>query len=405
MVSSAWYHSLELWNDMSWKERGIATLSILAVLSSVVATRALVRHQDTVKHVLFQLSFAICGPVIWFLTSRLPHHYGLMVVFAAMSLVPSLASFFAVLRAQWEKEAPSKQAESDPARSAWFATLDSIDAPMKDAVSEDLQAKMRMWLSYWALWPFFHVGYTLANSLDRIGEEDRPTIDGLFVAIILWTQFWEASRVAPYGFALCAVCLQGASQKASRAADIATNHATTHAVSMFATLSERIGTQSPVIYVALGFAVIVTVSVLLGIIQLTEALVTIVLLFCVAFDSARCVARNSVEVYTSRLAFWVLAMAWLQFRTLPILGAAVTVWTPFVLVAAMAAGETILHGIVFLAMSIRTRCCSPSSEKMPASDTRDAKYQEVSSRENLEEGQTLNRASLNLPGAERGSGL
>merc|ERR1719261_1200459 len=107
-----------------------------------------------------------------------------------MSLVPSLASLLAVLRAQWEKDAPSKKAEAAPERSAWLAALDSIDGPMQDVISEELQATMRMWLSYWALWPFFHVAYTLANSLDRIGEEDRPTIDGLFVAVILWTQFW-----------------------------------------------------------------------------------------------------------------------------------------------------------------------------------------------------------------------
>lgn len=278
---------------------------------------------------------------------------------------------------------------------------------MHEVISEELQVKMRMWLSYWALWPFFHVSYSLANSLDRIGEEDRPAIDGLFVALILWTQFWEASRVAPYGFALCAVCLQGLSQRASRVADVAGSRAVGHATSLYeqgGAMAERLGTSSPTVYIAAALAVIVVVSVLLQIVELTEALVTLVLLFCVAFDSARCVARSSTEVYTSRLAFWIIAMAWLKFRELPVLGATLTVWTPLVLIAALAAGETILSSVVYFVGSLRARLFSSPQSTLPPAGMPDAMYQEVSSKENAEDGRALNRTPLSQS-VEDGGGL
>lgn len=92
LAKGVWKATLHVWDALSWNERGIVALSFLAMGSSVVATRALWQHQDTVKQVLFQMSFAICGPLIWWLTSRLPHIYAILVVGVAMSLVPSLAS-------------------------------------------------------------------------------------------------------------------------------------------------------------------------------------------------------------------------------------------------------------------------------------------------------------------------
>jgi hypothetical protein len=349
--------------------------------------------------VLFQLSFAIFGPAIWWVTSRLPHHYGVLVVGAAMSLVPGLASLHAILRAQWERDAPVKKAESEEARNAWFPALDLGSMDPQEILSEELQARMRMWLSYWALWPFFHVAYTVANSLDRIGKEDRPTIDGLFVALIVWSQFWEASRVAPYGFALGAAFLQGFTQKAGRVADVAGTHAAGQAATFFARYGEQLSTSSPVLYVAIGLVVVILVSVVLKIVELTEALVTIVFLICVAFDSARCVARSMADVYISRLAFWVIAMAWLQFRTLPFLGPAVIVWTPLVLVAALAAGETILNSIIYFAGSMRTKLCTSAEEDQSLEEARNTKYQEVSSRENVEDGRMLSRTPLSQSSA------
>jgi hypothetical protein len=400
LARSISHGAVQLWNVLSWRERGIAGLSCLAVASSVVATRALWRHQDTVKQVLFQLSFAVCGPLIWWLISRLPHTYGILVVGAAMSLVPCLASLLAILKLQQEREAPRKEAELEPTRSAWFAALDAIDAPLQESISEDLQAKMRMWLSYWALWPFFHVTYSLANSLDRVHEEDRAMIDGLFVALILWAQFWEASRIAPYGFAICAVCFQSLSQRAGRVADVAGSRAVGHAASLYTVMSERFGSNSAMLYAAVGLSVLVLVAVLLRIVELTEALVTIAFLFCVAFDSARCVARCSVDVYTSRLAFWVITMAWLRVRELPVVGAAVHLWTPMVLIAALIAGETILSNAAhFVSFMLSGKSDKMSQDTQSASDKQETKYVEVSNQENANDGQTLQRAPLKQPDA------
>lgn len=398
VFSSAGQGLLQVWNALSWKERGIASLSLLAVGSSVVAMRALCQHQDTVKQVFFQLSFAIVGPLIWWCTSHLPHVYAALLVGVVMSLVPSVASFLALLQLQWEREATEQKAKNDNTRSEW---LTALDLPANEVIDEGLQAKMRMWLSYWALWPFLHVIYTLVNSLDAVNKDDRPVIDGLFVALIIWTQIWETSRIAPYGFALCAVCLRGFSERAGRVADVAGSRAVGHAAQAYVTLSERLG-SSWQLYVAGALAVIAVASVLLQVAALTEALVSIIFLFCVAFDSARCVARSSVDVYTSRLAFWIIAMAWLKFREIPFLGTSMVAWTPLVFVVALAGGETVLNTAGYLVASLLSRLRGRSPVKSTPGHA-DPKYQEVMDQEHGEDGHSLTREPL--AEAEHGDAL
>merc|ERR1711879_1054277 len=68
---------------------------------------------------------------------------------------------------------------------------------------------------------------------------------------------------------------------------------------------------------------------------------TFLYLLVVGVESAQCVARNSFELYTQRLSFWVLVMVWQWLTAVPVVGMLIGVATPIVLVATFVAGETL----------------------------------------------------------------
>jgi hypothetical protein len=266
----------ELWEQLSWPERGIIALSALAVASSVMAVKALVRHQDTICDVLFQLSFALCGPLIWWLTSRLPQVYSVLLVSVVMSFVPSLASLRVVLAARSEKDALHRKPTSD-SRTAWFA-LDAVEDPLQESISDELQDKMHMWLSYWACWPSFYFSYKLVGAAGFVPKDDKAAVDGLFVALILWSQLWRASRVAPYAFAICAALLRNISEGAAQMANDTGNKALGKFGHVYAMLSEN-ASNSWVVYAGGALVIIIATAVLLKVVELAEAFVTLVFLF------------------------------------------------------------------------------------------------------------------------------
>jgi hypothetical protein len=304
-----------------------------------------------------------------------------------MSLLPSLASLWLFLQSQWEKDTLHKKAKSETAPDTWFAAFDSVESPAEEPVSAELQSKIHFWLSYWACWPFFYVAFACINAAEFIAKDDKSAVDGLFITMILWAQLWRASRIAPYVFALCAKLLHSCTEKTRRAADEASNEAMSKGMMCYKTISERV-TDSWMIYLGAAIVVLLATAVLLRVVELAEAFVTLLFLFGVAFDSARCVARHVADVYKSRLAFWIVATAWLKLRETPVLGGTLVVWTPLVLVIALAAGETLLSSIVFIAASCLSRCRGHSQEVVEV-NVKESKYQEVPKSERLEEARSF----------------
>merc|ERR1712137_1524057 len=94
---------------------------------------------------------------------------------------------------------------------------------------------------------------------------------------------------------------------------------------------------------AVSVAVAAVVLLALRVIALLSSLLTLACLWGVALDSVRCIARKDDDLCVSRLAFWVVTLAWLWLCDVPVLSEVLQVWTPILLVAALLLGETLLH--------------------------------------------------------------
>jgi hypothetical protein len=105
------------------------------------------------------------------------------------------------------------------------------------------------------------------------------------------------------------------------------------------------------------------------------------------------------DVYTSRLAFWIISTAWMKLRDFPFLGGMFVVWTPFILVAALAAGETLLNVSISVVVSCVSRCRRAPLET-PELSSPSTKYQEV---DTVEDARRINPELLRQTEAGNGS--
>mmetsp|Transcript_57726 Transcript_57726/g.162802 ORF Transcript_57726/g.162802 Transcript_57726/m.162802 type:complete len:542 (-) Transcript_57726:132-1757(-) len=333
------------WGSLSWQERGVAAVCLTGFASAGVAGVAVWRHQDTMRSAAFQLSFFVVGPPVWWLASRLPHGCAIAVACLVVYAVPALASLHALLELQRWRETCKRQTQAEqpvghPLSQAWLAWggLQSEDeAPCPDELADS----MRLWLSYWSCWPFFHVAYVLLRSTDLVGGGAQPAADGALVVLVLWAQFWRASRVALHLYSMLEACFLALLE---RARECGTSKL--QPTQALHTWSRRIGEMPVNRWVLVGLAaamVLTAASLALEAIAVAQSFVTLAILVAAAADSARCAVQSHTDAVSSRLAFWVLAMGWLGVRDVPYVGSLLAVWTPVVLVAAFAAGETVVN--------------------------------------------------------------
>merc|ERR1711908_216816 len=92
-------------------------------------------------------------------------------------------------------------------------------------------------------------------------------------------------------------------------------------------------------------------------------IIVVALLCAGSFDSVRWASRDDSaadEICASRLAFWVVAVSWMQFVAISHL-AFLSLWTPLVVAAAMPMGETIVTMMLIPAIEWTLRGCTASS--------------------------------------------
>merc|ERR1712194_962968 len=73
-------------------------------------------------------------------------------------------------------------------------------------------------------------------------------------------------------------------------------------------------------------------------------------------DSAQVVTRRNLELFASRVSFWVVAVAWVLLCSWQVLGDILRSWTLFVFVAALACGEPLI-GVCIRAVRSCYTCC------------------------------------------------
>eukprot|EP00401_Gymnodinium_catenatum_P062813 CAMPEP_0117569774 /NCGR_PEP_ID=MMETSP0784-20121206/58839_1 /TAXON_ID=39447 /ORGANISM="" /LENGTH=631 /DNA_ID=CAMNT_0005367773 /DNA_START=53 /DNA_END=1945 /DNA_ORIENTATION=- len=368
-----------IWQTTNWAQRVITLLVVLAACGVIKGLVVLYRRLRRIREhaaqihssvgdrmgeqrkaireaalpILFQLSFVFVGPAAWYLVQKLPEDYAEDVTEFVMSAVPTFAGLRALLKLQaWRRERVKEMmAASNGSKKSWFKWFKMEEEVSAKGVPAELKDSLSKWLAYWACWPFFSVIDVVMHRC--FADEDVPAIDGVVVALSLWAMVWRASRIAPYLLSVVATVFSKVIKRASDAVGTMSNRAMGVLWQARSSFTTKGGTAA---MIAVG--VFLLVALLLAVFKIASELLAFLVLWAVAVDSARVVAKQDADLCSARLAFWVVAMAWLWLSTLPVLSEILPMWTPILLVGALVAGETVLDWMLYLFLLILSRCLS-----------------------------------------------
>eukprot|EP00928_Gymnodinium_smaydae_P080479 TRINITY_DN64169_c0_g1_i1.p1 TRINITY_DN64169_c0_g1~~TRINITY_DN64169_c0_g1_i1.p1 ORF type:complete len:578 (-),score=112.12 TRINITY_DN64169_c0_g1_i1:93-1826(-) len=347
------------WNATTWEERCIAILCFVGIIGSTRAVVLLWQRRDTLRDVLFQLSFVVVGPLVWKGVSMLDHRWSRNLVVLAIDIWPVIVSLRLLVRLEDEKAKQQKEAEN----AGWFRNALSLAAPekfksRKDFSATELHLGIRHLLAYWSCWPLLHLLFLYVVESGCVPEKDKSAGDGVIIALIIWFRFWRVSLIAPYFYGVLHGCVGRFADAAGRVASNATSRgagaafkgfqwARSTAASASGPDAPAVGTKRRLLVIAgLVLAILGLISLLLNVLAFVSAVATIAILLGAAGDSARWVARDDADMCASRLSFWVIALAFLWLCQVPLLGGFLELWTPLVFAASLAGGEQFLLKLI-----------------------------------------------------------
>lgn len=383
------------WEELTWTDRGIMVIVAMGVYGTVHALiifRRSIGHirtragqtgrrisdggkalTEVVRPVLFQLSFLLVGPGVWWLVKQLPNYYAMCVVGFVISWMPTFASlnvFCDLQRARRQREESAAEAAATAKQQRGLSSWMMIPGGPVDVgeLPQDLQSRMQTWLSYWGCWPFFSTIYVLLHNYGLVDINESASLDGVLAAVVLWCQFWGASRLAPVMFVFCASIFGRLVQHLGGAIGAAGNRALGLAWDAQTSLMGKAGSHGIALAIAGGLVFVVT-AFLLKIFTVAASLITFLALWVVAIDSARAVSKHDMDMCAARLSFWVSVMAWLGLCEVPLADMFLPMWTPFFIILAVLGGEMVLNAMVRAVLSLFSRLCvclGAGAEKAPA---------------------------------------
>ena len=355
---------------MSWEERGIGLLcalgmgGVIYVAVMIWKARAWLQESSVaclgyLQQALFHLSFVLVGPLIWLMSRHCPPELPSLIYFGLATLWPVFATGRGLLRHHTEKEDKAKndeeaQKEAQKSRKWWHFKLIKFPGLKEEfRMSSELEEEMCFWLSYWSCWPLLGA---IQVSMDTLTDQSAAGSSGLLIAFTLWLQYWRGCFLAPYVFRMLTHLFSCCIEHASGALDAVRQ--------VVFGLMQRLPWHSYFLSVLQGDTVLLAVvGVLLVLLCLEVAsvvsvLITVVLLFSISMESARCVANENQQMYADRLAFWVLVTTWLWVLQIPAVGRILSIWSPLAFGAAFFGGETAFLAIFFAVLHAITAVLS-----------------------------------------------
>eukprot|EP00929_Paragymnodinium_shiwhaense_P086345 TRINITY_DN4686_c0_g2_i1.p1 TRINITY_DN4686_c0_g2~~TRINITY_DN4686_c0_g2_i1.p1 ORF type:complete len:584 (-),score=93.37 TRINITY_DN4686_c0_g2_i1:46-1797(-) len=335
---------LKLWSSLSQRDQSLVIVVIFAVMLSVILMVLLWRHCATVGSVLFQLSFLVICPVVYYVVLEMQPDNAAVLLSFFMTGVPVMGSIWAIQQRQEERERYRRLLGAGSGHTGeghmtgLQGFLFAVSAAPSPKASERVQEKLRSWLSFCAFWPLFDLAKKAAEVLP--GGFARPPVYAGLLCAVLWTQFWHGSRAALV-FLQCLTTATSSTytrQVLSDASDTVAS-SVSGSMSYMAGLATAWAQFLPGEQVTMGIAVVVALSLLLSTMSLVDSFLDFCILFGVAVDSARLAVEGDADACSSRLAFWIIALSWMWLLTLPLLRTFFGLWTPLVLAAAASFGE------------------------------------------------------------------
>jgi len=298
-----------------------------------------------VKEVLFQLSFVICGPMIWWLVSKMPSDITFLLAEVSAYAIPFASSFRALLAYTSAVE----NANETDAKRGWFESFKQglkVEAPPSKSPEGET---MRRWLTYWSCSPIIYVSDDLIRNLE---VEHQNSAFGIFVAAVLWIQFWNVGHLVRYLYRIMykagnALFGGWVYDRFKTAVSWVMSHL--HLASLHNSLFTE-GDDRCRFIAAACVLVIFGLSLLLEAFEIMSMSISVLILMGATVDSLRCAEQHErgYEDIPSKLAFWLLAVAWCVLINLPGLSTILTFWTPLVLVVSHVLGVTALGPVLRL---------------------------------------------------------
>lgn len=260
---ASWNFIVRFWNMSTWVQKGYFLL-VLLVLAGVIFTVISMWRQmkkaserakksrkragehvksckDILKFVIFQTSFLIIGPCIWWIVAALPGIFPSVLAMLAMSIYPLIQSLIVMKRLEVQKQDQQNAKKARKSRAngdndsdvragaaffeQWLDVKKKISEEDEEGAEETItDAELeqyelikrtildaREWLAFWSCWPIFYLFYWSIDTDFIVASEDKPKAYGLIVAMVLWVNIWglkAVTAITPFFFAFLIVFVE-----------------------------------------------------------------------------------------------------------------------------------------------------------------------------------------------------
>eukprot|EP00035_Acanthoeca_spectabilis_P025862 m.460188 g.460188 ORF g.460188 m.460188 type:complete len:497 (+) comp21962_c0_seq1:208-1698(+) len=346
------------WTVLDNRTKGWVVLVVAVGYSLVAAYRKAVKlkdkHGGTVKALLFQASFLIAAPALWFGSLYLlPGSLLPLVVSGLLSVAPAAYSCVAFA-------------------SSGAGTVRGLFHMGKRPQSQ-VELEMGRCLSYWSCWPTvkFVADLVASTSYGEVSEVQR----GLLV-LLVWLQVWDGSKHIPDLVWRMAVDVGLPIWKMS------TTNLPQWVQNPTAFLWENFGTVSRVynyvkenkaMAVAAGIGAALLVSRILGVFS---SLFTMLIWWGASLKTTKKVHKyahhrpphhDSTDEYRPMLAFWLLGILYdcVLLLPIPLFATLLSLWEPVFLAVSLSMGDTVLDTLLTMAAPFIALIPDPMAKGKP----------------------------------------
>ena len=369
--------SVHVWGSLSWEEKGMLALCAMGlggaayIVLRIWRARTWLRESSVaclgfLEQVLFHMSFVILGPLIWTASRLLPEQVPDAMYLALATLWPMFCSARALVHHHAEKKGWAQEEQETKSSKWWNFRLNLPSLKEDFRMSAKLEEELCFWLCYWSCWPLLTLLQWSLDSLELKGSK------GLLIAVALWLQIWQGCFLAPYVFTILTQLFGRCTEYATKILDTVRQLAFRAIQKLPWHVYLVNAFQGETLMILLAGVLLVLIC--LEVASVVSVLISVVLLFSIATESARCVANEEHRIYADRLAFWVLVNCWLSCLRLPALGSILGLWSPLAFAAAFFGGERAFFVVYFAVLRALTAVVSCLSELLKKeSEAGDAK--------------------------------
>eukprot|EP00927_Polykrikos_kofoidii_P026667 TRINITY_DN23718_c0_g1_i1.p1 TRINITY_DN23718_c0_g1~~TRINITY_DN23718_c0_g1_i1.p1 ORF type:complete len:743 (-),score=167.15 TRINITY_DN23718_c0_g1_i1:76-2304(-) len=369
--------SLLAWRSLTVRQKLLLLFGSLSAYTVLEAFRFCQKHAKKIKQVIFHASFLFGGPLIWYLAGMLPSQWLAWTLSQVTTTVPTILSLIVLNQSAAAARAALNAALSRKRRSPSLLELRTAEDAVEVADGApcavlpsvaDVEGE-RLWLCYWTCWPLLAllevVPHAIRGGVPRIlpfssdMQQLQFDLRRALLTFVLWLQVWHGSKLLHFTLetlvrqtSFLEVIAGWFGQSGIKFLRVlgdggikATGGTSWGMVKFFAKLGSRGRTviTLSILGAIFGFAMI---WVCFRVFSVLSVVLTLLLWFFAAADSADTLTKNAEDFYSRKIAFWVLAMIWEALTKLPVVGVVLRLFTPLAFSFWLIGGEFVLRRAV-----------------------------------------------------------